>query len=357
MFIAAATVASDPAAYGLEPAQPGPRYAYDVAAVDGMVDLRTAADLAGTSVDMIRALNPELRQWSTPPVQGAYRLRLPQGTQERFAAAYAALPADQRMQQVVHRVRRGDTLGKIARRYGTSVTALREMNGLRGSLIRVGQDLHVPVRYERQAGVEGDGNVRQVAYDASPRTAPGTTTQHGPAEATPPARTATTHRVRRGDNLTEIARRYGVTVADLKRWNGLRSDRIQVGQQLSLQQTAGASSGGSSTRVTYRVRRGDNLTEIARRYGVGVADVRRWNDLQGDHIQVGQRLVLYAGGGGRQAAGRADWVAYRVKRGDTLSTIARRYGVTVAELKKWNALRTSRIQSGQRLAIYTRVRL
>ena len=91
-----------------------------------------------------------------------------------------------------------------------------------------------------------------------------------------------------------------------------------------------------------------------------MTELRRWNGLQSSRIQAGQRLVVYvaeAQAAGSGPADRAAWVPYHVRRGDTLTEIARHYGVTVAELKKWNALRSGRIYVGQRLAIYTRLRL
>jgi len=117
---------------------------------------------------------------------------------------------------IYYRVRRGDTLGEIARRYGTTVSQLRKWNGLRGDRIYVGQKLIVGIREEKgvsrsikrkEAKVEKvAGITRKISYIY--------------------------YRVRRGDTLGEIARRYGTTVSQLKKWNGLRGDRIYVGQKL-----------------------------------------------------------------------------------------------------------------------------
>ncbi|QXD14057.1 LysM peptidoglycan-binding domain-containing protein [Rhodocaloribacter litoris] len=362
MFMATVMVASNPGAFGVQPVAPGPRYAYDVAEVEGMLDLGLVAEMAGTDVETIRALNPELRQWATPPSSTPYRLRLPAGTRDRFTAAYAALPEERRQSVAIHTVRRGDTLGKIARRYDTTVAAIQEVNGLRGTTIQVGQTLHVPVRYEAYAGVTAStgGHVqygsRPPGEDATPvvtasLTAGDRAAGPAPGEAASEHRTRVRYHVRRGDNLTEIARRYGVTVDDLQRWNDLTGSRIYPGQTLTVYPGEAGTAASTGRKVTYQVRPGDNLTRIAARYGVTVDDLRRWNDLRSDHIRAGQRLTIYAGEhtgtGGR-------WISYTVRRGDTLTEIGRRYGATPAELRKWNALRTDRLLVGQRLAIFVR---
>ncbi|GIV57921.1 MAG: hypothetical protein KatS3mg042_0834 [Rhodothermaceae bacterium] len=361
MFIATVMVASNPAAYGIQPPSPGPRYVYDVAEVEGMLDLRLVAEMAGTDVETIRALNPELRQWTTPPSNTLYRVRLPAGTRDRFAAAYAALPDEHRRSVATYTVRPGDTLGKIARRYDTSVAAIQEMNGLRGTTIRTGETLTVPVRTDAYAGASRGGDSGHVAYTTTAtgdRPTPVVTAsladepaaKQGTANSTSPGRTRIRYHVRRGDNLTTIARRYGVSVRDLQRWNDLSGSRIYPGQTLTV--LAGETKTPTARTITYRVRRGDNLTKIARAHGVSVSDLRRWNNLRSDHLRVGQRLTIHGGAASPSGGGR--WIAYTVRRGDNLTTIARRHGATVAELRTWNALGSDVLRVGQRLAIFVR---
>ena len=130
-----------------------------------------------------------------------------------------------------------------------------------------------------------------------------------PEPATPPVRLAsdtrnarpTTHRVRSGEHLTQIARQYGLNVRDLMGWNELTTSTIHPGQRLRLTEPEGydaraaarARAAASQPRsVTHRVRSGENLTQIARQYGVTISDIRRWNSLSGDTIRPGQRLKI-----------------------------------------------------------------
>jgi len=142
------------------------------------------------------------------------------------------------------------------------------------------------------------------------------------------------HRVSRGENLTIIARKYDVTVAELREWNELDSDRLQVDQKLRIPQR---------DQEWYVVRRGDNLSQIARRHDITLDLLRRLNGLSGDRIHPGQKLKL--------RPGPRDEAVHVVRRGDHLTGLARRYGLSVVELKRINDLHTDRIYVGQKLRV------
>ncbi|RMH62661.1 MAG: LysM peptidoglycan-binding domain-containing protein [Bacteroidetes bacterium] len=390
MFIAAALVASNPAAFNLDlgPVRPGPRYAYEYVPVQGMIALSEVARLAGTDLTTIRALNPELRRDYLPPSDGVYYVRIPLGTYGRFAAGYAQLPPEARATVSEHRVRRGETLGGIARKYGVSVAELRRANDIRGSLIRVGQELIVPMpRYDGNAALPVDlADARPITVQYGPRAirpiavsspsplpmAPGDASPPVVRASTPPApaeprrepasrsaeaeddepATRVVYQIRRGDTLGEIAQKYRVSVSDLRAWNNLRGNTIRAGQRLTIYLDGEAPdepAGGEPEReITYQVRRGDTLGEIAQKYRVSVSDLRAWNNLRGNTIRVGQRLTIRPGG---SAEAESAATTYTVRSGDSLYVIARRYGVTISDLKRWNNLRSNRLMPGQRLVI------
>jgi membrane-bound lytic murein transglycosylase D len=370
MFIATALLASNPAAVGLT-ADPGPRYEYDYVPIYGMFSLDEIAQMAGTDVLTLRALNPELRTNHLPPTRGPYFIRLPLGSYARFAEQYARLPETRKQPVTTYTVQRGDVMSTIARRFGVSVSALMRANGLRSTAVRPGQRLIIPVApHESTQAVKlaeirpvsvqyGGQAIRPLTPIASTTTAltlnetstaPSSESIEAVAltETSPSseseAPTRVVYTVRPGDALSEIARRYNVSVSDLKRWNNLSGNTIRVGQELVIY----LSQPVAPERVVYRVRRGDTLSEIARRYNVSVADLKRWNNLSGETIQVGQRLTLYPNKS--QSAG---YILYHVQPGDSLYLIARKYGVSVRDLMQWNGLRSGRIYPGQQLKIFS----
>ena len=251
------------------------------------------------------------------------------GETARAARADGELPAV--AAPVVHVVRGGESLDRIARRYGATVEGLRRANGLGSSLIHPGQSLRVPGA-ERPAGRVDDGS-----------------------GGTPAPATVAVHVVRGGESLERIARRYGATVEGLRRANGLGSSLIHPGQSLRVpgvgRPADGAAGGSGETPAdavaVHVVRRGESLDRIARRYGATVERLRRANGLRSSLIHPGQSLRIPEG-----EPTVADAVTLHVvRRGDTLDRIARLYGATIGALRRANGLRSSLIHPGQSLRI------
>jgi len=258
MFIAAAHIMENPEAYGFEPAPPTPAFSYDYVAVHGsMLSLQTLAQLSGTKASVLRSLNPELRRGRVPPSRDRYHLRIPLGSYPRFVWNYAELPDQRKQPATTYAVRSGDTLSEIAQRFGTSTGVLQRLNGLESTLIRQGQRLVVPVQ-------DYDGALTTEARDNQPMRV-----QYG---TSPPVRP-----------LDPIDTTVGARSADASSSEALASSS-----------GASSSSTESSDEISsvYQVRQGDTLGSIARRFGVSVRQLRAWNDLNGSRIYPGQRLQI-----------------------------------------------------------------
>ncbi len=205
-----------------------------------------------------------------------------------------------------YRVRRGDTLSKIARQFSIPVYKLKAINRLDGDVIHVGQKLRLKSAAPARSVSADD-------HDEEPRE----------------------YTVRRGDTLSKIALRFDVGLGFLRQLNKLKSDLIRPGQKLRLRASR-------LEEAVHVVKEGETLTEIARRYRVSVSQLQSLNALVGDRILIGQKLRL------KDAAS----TVHIVERGDALWEIARAYGVSVYRLKILNGLRSNRIYPGQEIKLY-----
>lgn len=163
----------------------------------------------------------------------------------------------------------------------------------------------------------------------------GTQTPYTASTSRAPTGEITEYRVKRGDHLIGISRRFGVSVNDIKRLNNLRSNRILAGQTLKI-----SSSKGTAT-SEYTVKRGDSLIGIARRFNINVQDIRAANNLQGSRILIGQKLRIPSGG----------QRLYVVRRGDNLTRIARQFNTTIQQIVRTNNLSSNTIHPGQKLRV------
>lgn len=142
-FIAARMIAANPDEYGFDKIDYHPPFEYDEVVINHPLDLDLAAKFADTSVDVIRELNPELRRWSTPPGESSYSLRIPVGKKETFLKNLSETPQEKWFSIEKYKVKKGDTIKKIAKKTGIPVTVILELNnGLR--ILKVGDTISLP---------------------------------------------------------------------------------------------------------------------------------------------------------------------------------------------------------------------
>ncbi|MCB9680370.1 MAG: LysM peptidoglycan-binding domain-containing protein [Alphaproteobacteria bacterium] len=339
-IIAAMIIAKHPERYGFTDIVPEAPLSYDSVRINDAVDVDVLATCAGLDEDGFRALNPALRRYAVP--EGGVDLRVPLGAADTFLAALDAVPAAERRRIVMHEVSRGESLSGIASRYGVSLSEVQSANHIRNAnQIAIGQKLVIPMMGASVDAVLQTRRVDAPAASAPAKAAPSTPTAE-------PVKRPTTYTVRSGDALSEIAERTGVSMADLQRFNGVTDpSRIQVGQTLRLtapEGQAAAPAAAAAKTTTYTVRSGDTLSEIAARFGVSVADLVRWNGLKdASAVRAGQSLKL--------VEPAVSWRSHTVAKGESLGIIANRYGVSVSDLIAWNHLKGSTIYPGDTLRI------
>lgn len=249
---------------------------FDVVTVPDATELGVIARAAGVEKEVVEILNPHYLRGVTPPGRKV-EVRIPAGRAETFQVAYAKIPPRERVTRIEHVVRSGETLSHIARRYGVSVAAIQETNGIRNpNSIRAGRTL--VIAYGNAAGA------RNTASSTASATRASTNTATVAAASDTKSSGEVTYRVRAGDSLWTIARQHGVTVADLRKWNGLdTSNRILPGQQLRIS--------SAEEVIVYRIQPGDTIWDIARKHGVTVDQILSWNSIDaGATIRPGEEL-------------------------------------------------------------------
>lgn len=251
----------------------------------GKIDLAVAAELAALTADELRDLNPGYEDWATR-TQEAHQLLLPVSVEKSFLEQLAGLTPAQRLtatdvgEQCYYIVKRGDTLSHIAQRYGVRVRQLQAWNGIsRPKSLKPGQRLKV---FAASA-------VQKVATTAEPA-----------------AENPVLYTVRRGDTLSHIGRRHGVSVKQLQTWNGIsRPKSIKAGQKLRIVAAPGVRKVANKTdqpaqeAIRYIVRKGDSLSKIARKFSVTLNQLLAWNNLRkSDTIYPKQKITVYQSGSG-----------------------------------------------------------
>ena len=264
-LLAIREIVQDPSRYGvtLEPMETTPAFA--MVDIDGQIDLGIAAELAGMTTGDLLQLNPGFNRLATRP-DGTRQLAIPVDKLDTFVDNLDNLPDDKRVHSVRHTVKDGETLSGIATRYHTTVQALQTTNHLGGTLIRPGEDLLIRT---------GASTPNKLALVARQRVVG-----------------RTVHTVRSGESLWSIAHRYGMSVRQLQAWNGLsKHSVIRPGQRLHI--AAGLLANPHVRTIHYTVRRGDSLYLIAKKFNVTVRELRHWNGLRSDLLRPGQHLQLH----------------------------------------------------------------
>ncbi len=295
----------------------------------------------------------DIRNWNNIPYTTTIRvgqklkIYVPKENQEYFTSIDKTSKIEEKAiiesQITYHKIRRGESLGLIASRYGVKISEIKEWNHLRSNRIIAGKKLKLYTGGKTPTIIISTNKVYKNSKASLNR-----------------------YRVRKGDAISKIAEMYGVKTRDIRRWNGLKSNKIIAGQTLKIfsnyrftDENETKSSTTNSNVNYYKIKSGDTIGGIAELYNVRASDIRNWNDLYGNKIIAGKTLKIYSD----SYTGKKDntttktssgsYTNYTIKKGDNLGAIAERYGVSASDIRKWNGISGNKIIAGNKLKIYT----
>jgi membrane-bound lytic murein transglycosylase D len=260
-LIAAAIIAKHPERFGFEDPEGESPYRFDEVEIDDATELQTIAEAAGVSVEEIQQLNPSLRRWVTPPARGdkGYKIKIPHEKKETFLAELAKRTPEEPLTFRHHRVAHGETIKVIAKKFSQAGESILRVNGIANAkALRPGTDLIVPVAPSIAERIADSGLTWTVSRSARRqakvhvRGARMARAGERPTKVTHAAKasapTGKTYKVRSGDTLSSIARRFGVPVGNLKKWNGIGNQKVSAGRSLYLSPPARKADNGGSKR-------------------------------------------------------------------------------------------------------------
>lgn len=356
-YIAAVMIAHNPVKYGFKEWNYVSPDLVDSISISECIDLELIAKFTKSDYDELVRLNPPITRWCTPPDRDATWIYLPAGSETDIEDDLKSVPKEKKRRWTRHTVRNGEALSTIARKYGTTVWAICDVkeNKIRNrNRIKAGKVLLVPVPPDKY---------KKVARSNAPFTPPSD-------------REKTYYTVRRGDNLSVIAKRFHTSISSLRKWNKLYRKRfIYPGQRLIVWTKPGyAKKSPAKKSATYpysessigpnsnshTVIKGENAWDIARHYKVSLSQLLSLNGLGSKSvIRPGDKLLIpeYIAQSepidnetNKDSIGSGNF--YTVRRGDTLWDISIKYKTSIRELKKLNKIKNNKkIKPGDKLKL------
>ena len=374
--------------HGIKPEKaPIKQFATDTVMIKRQMSFKQISELIDIPVAQLQILNPSYKLNVVPAYNDqTHFLRLPQDKMAVFTSneskiyAYVDREANlrerpfqivrpivtqdsvntfQRLAQAkvrYYRVKRGDNLSTIAQKYDVAVEDLKKWNNIRGNKVAYGKNLKIN-------GVEADQKSTAVAKVEIDKKG-----IQKDSLATP---TNSIYVVQKGDNLSNIAKKFNVTVAELQDWNKLTTKSISLGASLQVVKNPihneVIAEPVERKDIAYSVQKGDNLGSIAKKFGASVEELKQWNNLTSNAIAIGNSLIVakneividtnkvaiasfkkkeqYPNTASKESE-------YYVKKGDSLYSISKKYpGVTISDLKKWNNITGEELKPGMKLKI------
>ncbi len=409
-YLAVTIIFMNPEKYGFTDIEYFEPYDYEIFYVRDPFDLSAIAKAAGIDYSILKEFNPELIQDCVPPnFNGGYPLKLPRGNfVKNLAYNYDQIPPSAKKSFVFHRVKRGENLASIAKKYGTTVEAIADANNISRKIrLKNNALLKIPVPYSFNELTFNYPEFEEDEFQTSDELVSENTSENTGDESdlideqsnelasdenntvngnhytyNVEGKSPIKYIVRKGDSLTKIAETFETRITDIRIWNDIPYDKkISIGEELiiyvpnekynfyknianyspveqeTIKRVAEVNENSfelKKKQLIHSVKRGESLTIIAKKYGVSINDLKEWNNLKTLSVKTGQKLKIYSSSSAKQYAALKNTKSpnyYIVKKGETLSDISRKFKISLSELKELNNLKGDRVNAGQRLLI------
>lgn len=282
-LLALADIIKRPADFGIDLYDIQNKAVISQVEIGSQLDLAKAAQLAELSLAELQHLNPGFNRWATDP-DGPHYLVVPNNKIEKFRAGLNKLSKKDRLAWQRYKIKSGDSLSHIAKKFNTTTALIQQVNQINGSQIRAGKHLLIPVATQA---------LDQYIFSQEQRIAKKQSKSYNG--------TKLTHKVKSGDNLWDLGQTYKVSSKEIAKWNGMAPrDTLKIGQKLVIWQAKKMPHNSKQSieqaimrNITYKVRRGDSFARIADKFNVSIKDIERWNSLNSrKYLQPGQLLKL-----------------------------------------------------------------
>jgi membrane-bound lytic murein transglycosylase D len=337
-FIAVIKIFSDPKAFqiNIDSLPYLQEYKYDLVHLDSAVNISAIAKASNVTEDLIKELNPELIKSSTPPE--GYDIKIPYGSSNIFSINFKQIPLEEKTPFFQHEVVKNETVTKIAKLYNMTREELASINKLShyNAKLTPGTFLRIPVGYIKSTEEKPESNSKDDEVSSLSKN-----------------KESLSHTVKKGETLFSIAQKYGVNIDILKKLNNMTDleinsikagDSIIIAQRTLVDETK-LKKIVKPEKITHKVRKGETLSQIASLYGVSIDDICELNNIKDDIISIGQRLKIETTVKRTKAKEKPQSTVqtnakgqtiHEVTRGETLSTIAQKYNVSMVQLRDLN---------------------
>lgn len=372
-YIATATIAMNPECYGFsfDSLNFQSKYEFDVFELKEPVNLEAIAKCLDADINLVKAYNPELIKSTTPLDLKSYKLKIPKNSYDNFASKFSILTDEEKRPWISYEIGNKETLTSISRKFKVSEEDILSINDFSSkSKLKKGYEVRLPITLEKYNEVINQ-EIINTEYPLD-------------------GNSDVFHIVKKGESLTSIARKYGITISEIKALNGIseKNENVLLGQQLiiahkdrdnsiftnvnsvsrakinkkevDLENTA-----ANNKTLTHKVKKGETLARIADLYGVTISDIKKINKIRKDKVLLGQEIIIetntknsnFADLKERKSQSKlttsTSTTIHKVQKGETLGMIAAQYGVTESDIKSLNAdvIEGNTIFSGTNLKI------